>query len=88
MNNKKGDSIQIAREYLDSLMVEGRIVGAVHPTAEITLFGQRAETPIMTAALSHLKRGMADYAQGAKDAGALCQIGMRSEEHTSELQSR
>ena len=80
MNNKKGDSIQIAREYLDSLMVEGRIVGAVRPTAEITLFGQRAETPIMTAALSHLKRGMADYAQGAKDAGALCQIGMGDNE--------
>ena len=76
MNNKKGDSIQIARDYLDSLVIEGRIVGAVHPSARTRLFGQEADTPIMTAALSHLKRGMEDFAKGAKEAGALCQIGM------------
>ena len=80
MNNKKGDSIQIARDYLDSLVVEGRIVGAVHPDARTTLFGHEAETPIMTAALSHLKRGMADFAKGATEAGAFCQIGMGDNE--------
>ena len=76
MSNKKGDSIQIARDYLDSLVIEGRIVGAVHPSARTRLFGQEADTPIMTAALSHLKRGMTDLALGARDAGAFCQIGM------------
>ena len=80
MNNKKGDSIQIARDYLDSLVVEGRIVGAVHPSTGTRLFGHETETPIMTAALSHLKRGMADFAKGAKDAGAFCQIGMGDNE--------
>lgn len=80
MNNKRGDSIHIARDYLDSLVVESRIIGAVRPSSKVQLLGQEAETPIMTAALSHLKRGMAGFAQGAKDAGALCQIGMGDNE--------
>ena len=87
MNNPKGDSIQIARAYLDSLVVESRIVGAVRPDARITLLGQEADTPIMTAALSHLKRGMAGFAQGAKDAGALCQIGMGDNAQLGEVLS-
>ena len=87
MNNKKGDSIQIARDYLDSLVVEGRIVGAVHPSTGTRLFGHETETPIMTAALSHLKRGMADFAKGAKDAGAFCQIGMGGNEELGQALS-
>ncbi len=70
--NKNADSIQIARKYLDSLVVEGRILGAVHPTSKVTVLGTEFETPIMTGALSHLKGGMAGYAEGAKLAGALC----------------
>ena len=31
MANLPGDSIQIAREYMDSLLVESRIIGAVRP---------------------------------------------------------
>ena len=84
MSNRKGDSIQIARSYLDSLVVEGRIVGAAHPDTKTTLLGQEVSTPIMTAALSHLKRGMAGFAQGAKDAGALCQIGMGDNQQLGE----
>ena len=76
MSSMKGDSIRIARAYLDTLVVEGRIIGSVHPDARTTLLGQEVSTPIMTAALSHLKRGMTDFAKGAADAGALCQIGM------------
>lgn len=71
-----GDSIEINRRYLDRLLVEGRIVGAVHPTAETTLFGYPFQTPITTGALSHLKPGMDALALGAKEAGAACFIGM------------
>lgn len=84
MSNPEGDSIQIARSYLDSLVVEGRIVGAAHPDTKTTLLGQEVSTPIMTAALSHLKRGMVGFAQGAKDAGALCQIGMGDNQQLGE----
>lgn len=75
-----GDSIAINRRYLDSLLVEGRIVGAVHPTAETVLFGEKFATPITTGALSHLKPSMKELAEGAKRAGALCFIGMGGHE--------
>ena len=78
MTNEKADSIQISRRFLDSLVIEGRIVGAVHPSAQVTVLGKTFETPIVPGALSHLKDGMAGYAEGAKQAGALCSIGMGS----------
>ena len=71
-----GDSIAINRRYLDSLLVEGRIVGAVHPDTHFSLFGCEFEMPIMTGALSHLRPGMDNFARGAKAAGAACCIGM------------
>ena len=75
---RTGDSIAINRRYLDQLLVESRIVGAVHPTSEVTLFGHRFATPITTGALSHLKSGMDAFARGAEAAGAACFIGMGS----------
>lgn len=83
--NKKADSIQIARQYLDHLVIEGRIIGAQHPTSEVNVLGMTFETPIMTGALSHLKRGMAGLAEGAKMAGALCSIGMGDNEELGEV---
>lgn len=85
MNNQKSDSIQIARQFLDSLVVEGRIIGAQHPTSIITALGIDFETPIMTGALSHLKRGMAGLAEGAKMAGALCSVGMGDNDSLGEV---
>ncbi len=80
MANPRSNSIDIARHYMDSLCIEGRIVGAVHPDAACELFGKEFRTPIMTAALSHLNHlhpdGVAALAQGAGMAGACAQIGM------------
>lgn len=73
-----GDSIAINRRYLDSLLVESRIVGAEHPETETVLFGHRFSTPITTGALSHLESGMDTFAEGARRAGAACFIGMGS----------
>ena len=70
----KGDSVQIARMYMDSLLVEGRIVGAVRPDTTFRFLGETFETPVMTAALSHLD--LAAMAEGAKQAGACVSIGM------------
>ena len=80
MKNEKADSIQINRRYLDSLVIEGRIVGAKHPDTHVTVLGKTFETPIVPGALSHLKGGMAGYAEGAAMAGALCSVGMGSVE--------
>ncbi len=72
----RGDSVELNRRYLDSLLVEGRIVGAEHPDTRTVLFGREFSTPIATGALSHLKSGMAAFAEGAKMAGAACFAGM------------
>ncbi len=71
-----GDSIAINRRYLDHLLVESRIVGAVHPETDCVLFGHRFSTPVTTGALSHLQAGMDVFAAGAKEADAACFIGM------------
>lgn len=84
-DNKNANSIQIARKYLDSLVVEGRILGAVHPTSKVIILGKEFETPIMTAALSHLKPGLAGYAEGAKAAGALASVGMCEEPEMAQV---
>ena len=75
-NTLSGDSIAINRRYLDHLLVESRIVGAVHPSTECELFGHHFLTPVTTGALSHLKAGMDVFAEGAKRAGAACFVGM------------
>ena len=59
---------------MDSLLVEGRIVGAVRPDTTFRFLGETFETPVMTAALSHLD--LAAMAEGAKQAGACVSIGM------------
>lgn len=70
----KGDSVQIARMYMDSLLVESRIVGAVYPDTTFRFLGETFEMPVMTAALSHLD--LVSMAEGAKQAGAPVSIGM------------
>ena len=77
----KGDSVKIARMYMDSLLVESRIVGAEKPDTAFSFLGETFETPIMTAALSHLD--LVSMAEGAKQAGACVSIGMGVNEELS-----
>lgn len=74
----------ITREYFDSLLLETRYIDSVLPTTKMTLFGEEFDTPIMTAALSHLDKtapnGMGVYAQGAKLANAVHWMGMGEDE--------
>ena len=80
MNNPNADSDKIARKYMDSLIIEGRVLGAEKPSAKVTFLGTEFSTPIMAGALSHLKPGMAGYAEGARQAGAVACIGMGDNE--------
>ena len=79
-----GNSNRIAREYLDSLRIETRYMDSGNPVLDFELYGTKAATPIMTAALSHLDHfmypGAADaLAKGAKEAGAILWYGMAEE---------
>lgn len=80
MKNPNANSDLIARRYMDSLLIEQRIFGAVTPDAHVRFLGEEFDTPVMTGALSHLKGGMAGYAEGARLAGAACCIGMGDNE--------
>lgn len=79
----------ITRDYFDSLLLETRYVDAVIPSTEFTLFGETFQTPIMTAALSHLDNtapdGMVTYAQGAAFSGAVHWVGMGSDEELERI---
>ena len=85
MNNPNADSDKIARKYMDSLIIEGRVLGAEKPSAKVTFLGTEFSTPIMAGALSHLKPGMAGYAEGARQAGAVACIGMGDNETAARI---
>lgn len=74
----------ITRDYFDSLLLETRYIDSVLPSTKMTLFGEVFDTPIMTAALSHLNNttteGMAVYAKGAKLSNAVHWVGMGEDE--------
>lgn len=80
---RAGDSNRITRAYLDSLLVETRLIDAVLPSTELTLYGHTFSTPVMTAALSHLNStypdGMVEMAKGAAAANAVMWAGMGDE---------
>lgn len=86
---KMEDSNRITREYFDSLLIEMRHIGSVIPSTKLELYGETFDTPIMTAALSHLdgtrKNGMVEMARGAKDANAVHWVGMGSEEELENI---
>lgn len=82
-NNKAGDSNQITREYFDSLLIEMRHIDSVIPSTKLELYEETFDTPIMTAALSHLDNcrpnGMVEMAKGALAANAVMWTGMGEE---------
>ncbi len=80
MSNPNSNSDLIARKFMDALVIEERLFGAERPSAKVRFLGEEFATPIMTGALSHLKGGMAGYAEGARLAGAAACIGMGDNE--------
>jgi len=84
-----GDSNQITREYFDSLLIEFRHIDSILPDTRLRLFGETFDTPVMTAALSHLDKchpeGLVEMARGAKAANAVAFVGMGDEEELDRI---
>ncbi len=82
-NYRAGDSDEITRQYFDSLLIEMRHIDSVLPSTALELYGENFSSPIMTAALSHLKidgnNGMVEMAKGAKASNAVMWTGMGDE---------
>lgn len=84
-----GNSQRIARQYLDSLQIEMRVVDAREASTETSFFGVTLGTPIMVAALSALDRvrddGMVETARGAAAAGAAMWMGIGRDEELARI---
>ncbi len=87
-NYRPGDSNQINREYIESLLIEMRHIDSDVPSTKLELYGETFETPIMSAALSKLdtfvENGTVEMAKGVRDANGVMWIGVGDE---AELES-
>lgn len=77
------DANVITRNYLDSILVEERLIDSMLPSLEIDFFGETFASPIMTPAFSHLPAyhdrnltGLEEYSIAAKNLGIVNWCGM------------
>ena len=93
IREKAKDSNQITREYFDEILVEMRHIDGTIPDTTLNLYGKTFKTPIMMAALSHIKGknnqgdGMVEMAQGAKISGSVNWAGMMTIEQAASVLS-
>ena len=84
-----GDSNLITREYFENILLEVRHIDGVLPSAKVKFFEEEFDTPVSTAALSHLNNtapdGMKKMAAGAKKSNALCFSGMAEKDEVLEM---
>ena len=83
------DSNRITREYFDAIRLKSRLIDSDLPDLRTEFLGETFETPIMTAALSHLhtvtEAGMEKMASAAKRAGAVYFCGMTQDDEIERI---
>ena len=83
-----GSVLKINREYLDSLMIEARVIDGAEAVTTMRLFGESFATPVMVAALSGMggicPNPLVEVAKGAVAADAVMWAGIGDE---AELQA-
>ena len=86
-SGKSDDANVINRRYLDSLLVEMRVIDSVKPCLTTRIFGREFSSPIMMPAFSHLnkvgkngRKPMEEYALAAKQLRLLNWVGMEPDE--------
>lgn len=84
-----GNSDKITRDYFEQILLTMRHLDAVRPSTKVCILGKEYETPVMTAALSHLgstcEDGMVKLAEAAKSVGALYWCGMGEDEELERI---
>ena len=82
-SGKADDANVINRRYLDSLLVEMRVIDSVKPCLTTRIFGREFSSPIMMPAFSHLnkvgkngRKPMEEYTLAAKQLRLLNWVGM------------
>lgn len=82
-NNTTEYVVKTTREYLDSILVEERLIDSGIPSIEMELFGETFSSPIMTPAFSHLttfapgqQDGLVEYSKAMRELNQVNWIGM------------
>lgn len=87
--NYSSNSDTITRDFFDSLLLEPRYIDSDLPSTKLELYGRTFDTPVMTAALSHLgntaENGMVNYAQAAAKCNAVHWVGMGEDKELEEI---
>ena len=87
--NYSSNSDTITRDFFDSLLIEPRYIDSDLPSTKLELYGRTFDTPVMTAALSHLgntaENGMVIYAQAAAKANAVHWVGMGEDKELEDI---
>lgn len=87
--SKAADSNDITRDYFDSLLIETRYINSTLPSMKTKFLGYEFDTPVMTAALSHLhnvcENGMREHANAAAKANAACFVGMGEDSELEDM---
>ena len=93
-SGKADDANVINRRYLDSLLVEMRVIDSVKPCLTTRIFGREYSSPIMMPAFSHLnkvgkngRKPMEEYALAARQQGLLNWVGMEPDEEYADIAS-
>ena len=77
------DANEITQKYMDSILIEERLIDSVKADISTEFFGEKFDTPVMTPAFSHLGKyngreltGLEEYSIAAKECNALNFCGM------------
>ena len=77
------DANEITARYMDSILIEQRLIDSVVADISTEFFGEKFDTPVMTPAFSHLGKydgreltGLEEYSLAAKECNALNFCGM------------
>ena len=79
------DSNLITRAYLDSILIEERLIDSVVPDISARLFGKKFGTPVVMPAFSHMGRHLLEYAEAARELNALNFLGMSENDGFAEV---
>ncbi len=77
------DANEITEKYMDSILIEERLIDSVKADLSTTFLGERFDMPVMTPAFSHLGNyngreytGLEEYSMAARDCNILNFCGM------------
>ena len=90
--SRVSDANIITEKYMDSILIEERLIDSVVADLSVSFFGEKFDMPVMTPAFSHLKNfegrehnGLEEYSMAAKECNILNFCGMMENEQFKKL---